>query len=67
MTLGKHIWAGSQKVAKFTEQVNMQVAGEVGRAGDGHSWDWVFILALGGNQCFVVGGGVVLCWGRGCI
>lgn len=38
VTLGKYIWAGSQKAAKFTEQVNLQVDGEVGRLGDGHSW-----------------------------
>lgn len=51
VTLGKCIWAGSQKAAKFTEQVNMQIAWEVGRAGDGVIGDSVFILALGGNQC----------------
>lgn len=53
MTLGNCIWAGNSKEAKFTEPVAMEADGEAGRAGVAVVGDWVFLLALGGNQCFV--------------
>lgn len=54
MTLGNYILGWNQKVAEFTEQVDKWAAGEVGGwGGMAIMGDWVFLLVLGGNQCFV--------------